>query len=93
MCSEPHAHRGIGESGQPETRDERADTGDYVPAGHCAAALRVGTRLDFLNRPQATHRYDHRGGHGPTPPQPKQATAFTTSHAHIKASIASAAKA
>ena len=51
------------------------------------------TRLDFLNRPQATHRYDHRGGHGPTPPQPKQATAFTTSHAHIKASIASAAKA
>eukprot|EP00966_Prymnesium_polylepis_P294022 6790649-Prymnesium_polylepis.1 len=51
------------------------------------------TRLDFVNRPQATHRYDHRGGHRPTPPHPKQATAFTTSHAHIIASIASAAKA
>eukprot|EP00966_Prymnesium_polylepis_P113321 2620539-Prymnesium_polylepis.1 len=34
-----------------------------------------------------------RGGHGPTPPQPKQATVFTTSHAHIIASISSAAKA
>eukprot|EP00966_Prymnesium_polylepis_P146787 3390450-Prymnesium_polylepis.1 len=51
------------------------------------------TRLDFINRPQATHRYEHRGGHGPRPPQPKQTTGFTTPHAHNKASISSAAEA
>ena len=35
------------------------------------------TRLDCIDRPQATHRYDRRGGHEPTHPQPKQADAFT----------------
>eukprot|EP00966_Prymnesium_polylepis_P236880 5478440-Prymnesium_polylepis.1 len=51
------------------------------------------TRLDCINRPQATHRYEPVGedtspAH-PHTPQPKQADAFT----HIQGSIASAAKA
>jgi len=37
---------------------------DFIPRARFDS-----TRLDFLNRPQATHRYDHRGGHGSTPPR------------------------
>eukprot|EP00966_Prymnesium_polylepis_P274842 6350336-Prymnesium_polylepis.1 len=38
------------------------------------------TRLDCIDRPQAAHRYDCKGGHEPTPKYPKQAQAFTHIH-------------
>jgi len=41
-------------------------------------------RLDCINRPKATHRYDRKGGHEPTPQQPRQARRVShTNHATL----------
>eukprot|EP00966_Prymnesium_polylepis_P106021 2455263-Prymnesium_polylepis.1 len=55
--------------------------------GACVGSVRMGmrepavhsTRLDCIDRPQATHPGTTvgRGGHEPTHPPPKQADAFT----------------
>eukprot|EP00966_Prymnesium_polylepis_P152010 3511391-Prymnesium_polylepis.1 len=75
---ETHRGRHRGEA-CPDARRRRC--AKYIEA--------ASTRLDCIDRPHATHRYDRRGGHEHTHPQPKQPDAFT----HTQGSIASAAKA